>query len=168
VASFTHNCTELSCTFDASGSSDSDGSIVSYSWDFGDGNSATGMTTTHNYAVAGSYAVALTVTDDTGDSKTSIESVNVTSSNGDSTAPVISGVTATSAKGTRFVIEWVTDEPSTSVVIFTCCGEYSDSALVTSHRKSFRGSNGVLYEYWVSSTDAAGNTATAGPYYHQN
>jgi len=52
--------------FDASGSYDPDGAIVSYAWDFGDGGSATGPTVTHAYAVAGAYSLQLTVTDDDG------------------------------------------------------------------------------------------------------
>jgi PKD repeat protein len=50
--------------FDGSGSSDPDGSIVSYGWDFGDGTSGTGEKTTHAYASKGNYNVILTVTDD--------------------------------------------------------------------------------------------------------
>ncbi len=51
-------------TFDASGSSDSDGSIVSYDWDFGDGASGSGVSPSHSYAAAGTYTVTVTVTDD--------------------------------------------------------------------------------------------------------
>ena len=71
-------------------------------------------------------------------------------------------------KGTKFQITWTTDEPSTSVVAFTGYGSYSNTALVTSHSMSFTGSNGVLYEYRVTSTDASGNSRTEGPFYHQN
>jgi len=53
-------------TFNASGSYDPDGYIVSYSWDFGDGNTATGVTVSHAYADNGSYVVTLTVTDNDG------------------------------------------------------------------------------------------------------
>lgn len=60
----------LSLTFDGSGSTDSDGSIVSYSWDFGDGNTATGVSPTHTYLTAGTFTVSLTVTDDAGDTGT--------------------------------------------------------------------------------------------------
>ncbi len=49
--------------FDGSGSSDPDGTIASYAWDFGDGNTGMGERPTHTYAVAGSYTVTLTVTD---------------------------------------------------------------------------------------------------------
>jgi len=52
--------------FDASGSTDVDGSIVDYSWDFGDGTTGTGVTPTHTYAEDGFYDVVLCVTDNEG------------------------------------------------------------------------------------------------------
>ncbi len=70
TAAFTSNVTEgsapLEVRFDASSSSDPDGTIVSYEWTFGDGNNGTGQTTTHTYADAGSYTPRLTVTDERG------------------------------------------------------------------------------------------------------
>jgi PKD repeat protein len=66
VAALTATCNGLSCSFDASASSDPDGSVNSWLWDFGDGETGTGKTVTHAYAAAGSYAVKLTVTDDKG------------------------------------------------------------------------------------------------------
>lgn len=58
--------------FDATASSDSDGNVVSYHWDFGDGrNMVTSTATpTHVYESAGDYTVVLTVTDDAGCSTT--------------------------------------------------------------------------------------------------
>jgi len=55
-------------TFDGSASSDIDGSIARYDWEFGDGARAenAGPRPTHVYASAGTYAVRLTVTDDAG------------------------------------------------------------------------------------------------------
>ena len=56
----------LEVRFDGSGSSDPDGTIVSYSWVFGDGATGEGPTTTHTYPDAGSYTPQLTVVDDRG------------------------------------------------------------------------------------------------------
>jgi PKD repeat protein len=53
-------------SFSGSGSNDSDGNIVSYAWDFGDGMTGSGITVTHSYSVTGSYTVTLTVTDNGG------------------------------------------------------------------------------------------------------
>ena len=52
---------------DASTSSDSNGRIVSYAWDFGDGSTGSGLQLSHTYATAGTYRVVLTITDDTGE-----------------------------------------------------------------------------------------------------
>jgi len=52
--------------FDGSSSWDLDGNIVSFDWDYGDGASGAGVSTSHTYAAAGVYTVALTVTDDSG------------------------------------------------------------------------------------------------------
>jgi outer membrane protein assembly factor BamB len=51
--------------FDASSSSD-DGSIISYSWEFGDGNSGSGMYTSHTYVYSDYFEATLTVTDNDG------------------------------------------------------------------------------------------------------
>jgi len=72
VASFSFAPTQAApgetITFDATGSSDPDGSIVRYDWDFGDGTvlSDAGPTPTHTYATEDVFTVALTVTDNDG------------------------------------------------------------------------------------------------------
>src|SRR5258708_18177311 len=63
VASFTSACSGLTCSFNASGSSDPDGTIASYAWSFGDGTSGSGATASRTYAAGGTYTVTLTVTD---------------------------------------------------------------------------------------------------------
>lgn len=63
-------------TFNASESID-DGEIVSYGWNFGDGQTATGIEVEHRYLSPGTYNVVLTVTDDDGDQSTFIEPVRV-------------------------------------------------------------------------------------------
>jgi len=52
--------------FDGTGSSDTDGSIVSYNWSFGDGSTSTGPFVTHTFFYPGTYPVTLRVTDDDG------------------------------------------------------------------------------------------------------
>jgi PKD repeat protein len=78
AASFTFSCTGLSCSFNGSASSDSDGSIAGYSWAFGDGTTSTGVTATHTYGRTGTYSASLTVTDDRGSSTTASTNVSVT------------------------------------------------------------------------------------------
>jgi PKD repeat protein len=70
TARFTVSCTALTCSFDGSGSTDTDGTIQSYSWGFGDGTTATGSHVSHTYPQAGGYVVALTVTDNDGATNT--------------------------------------------------------------------------------------------------
>lgn len=53
-------------TFDASESYDPDGEIVSYEWNFGDGNTSTDEIVTHAYSVPGEYLVSLVVVDNDG------------------------------------------------------------------------------------------------------
>ncbi len=66
LAVLSHSCSFLTCDFDASDSSDADGTVVSYAWTFGDGGSASTSFASYSYAEAGSYTVTLTVTDDAG------------------------------------------------------------------------------------------------------
>ncbi|MCK5324034.1 MAG: PKD domain-containing protein, partial [Desulfobulbaceae bacterium] len=63
-------------SFDGSGSNDPDGQITVYSWDFGDGNTASGVSAQHTFTEPGDYTTTLTVTDDRGG--TSMASVTVT------------------------------------------------------------------------------------------
>ncbi|MGR9053289.1 MAG: PKD domain-containing protein, partial [Gammaproteobacteria bacterium] len=62
----TEGAAPLGVAFDAGASSDADGSIVSYAWDFGDGSSGTGVKPTHRYSSLGTYLATLTVTDNSG------------------------------------------------------------------------------------------------------
>ena len=77
VASFTRSCTGLTCNFNGSASSDSDGTVTSYGWTFGDGQTGTGPTTPHTYAGAGTYTVVLTVRDNLGATDSSTGTVTV-------------------------------------------------------------------------------------------
>ena len=67
VASFTASPNPVApgslVAFDASLSYDPDGTIISYSWNFGDQSNGTGVTTTHAYVASGTYTAILTVVD---------------------------------------------------------------------------------------------------------
>ncbi|AZG73639.1 ExeM/NucH family extracellular endonuclease [Shewanella livingstonensis] len=58
-------------------STDSDGQITQYQWDFGDGAVESGMTASHQYLQSGDYQVQLTITDDKGAVATSIRTVSI-------------------------------------------------------------------------------------------
>jgi parallel beta-helix repeat protein len=83
VANFTiQNDSEIGIvTFDGSLSYDSDGEIVSYEWDYGDGTTGTGKYGWHQYCVIGTYDVTLTVTDNDGLKDILTKSVDVTLAN---------------------------------------------------------------------------------------
>ncbi len=67
----------LTVDFDASPSTSNGSTIVSYAWDFGDGQTETGVAPSHTYNASGGYQVQLTVTDDQGATAQSIATVTV-------------------------------------------------------------------------------------------
>lgn len=85
TASFTVNCSLLTCSFDGTGSSDSDGIVQSWAWDFGDGNGGAGTMVSHTYAAPGDYTVTLTVTDDDDATDSDSQTVSVSSGGGGGT-----------------------------------------------------------------------------------
>lgn len=82
TASATSGIAPVAVTLDASQSSDADGAVKFYYWDFGDGTGDTTGTLqniTRTYAVAGTYTVRLTVVDDAGFSSTTTQTISVAS-----------------------------------------------------------------------------------------
>jgi len=79
AASTLSGASPLAVDFDAGTSYDPDGSIASYAWDFGDGTTATGVTTSHTFTAttAQTYTVRLTVTDDDGAKGSGYQSIEV-------------------------------------------------------------------------------------------
>ncbi len=68
--------------FDASGSYDPNGKVVSYHWNFGDGTTGDGVKVTHAYSQQGYYVIALTVTDNAGATTVVRHAVTVGTSSG--------------------------------------------------------------------------------------
>lgn len=76
IANFTSTANALAVQF-TDASSDSDGSIASRAWSFGDGTSSTATSPNKTYAAAGTYTVSLTVTDNEGLTQTKSATVTV-------------------------------------------------------------------------------------------
>ena len=77
AAAFTPTCVLLDCTF-ADGSTDADGQVTAYTWDFGDGTAAAiTKDAVHTYGTASTYPVRLTVTDNDGATNDRTQSVLV-------------------------------------------------------------------------------------------
>jgi len=146
TASFTYTCNLLACSFDGNASSDSDGTIQSYDWNFGDGNTGTGVTANHTYDVNGTYTVTLTVTDD-GDA-TDATSQPVTVSEAVNTPPTASFTfnctdltcdftdASNDSDGTVDAWSWDFGESGTSTAqnpsySYTAAGTYTVTLIVT-------------------------------------
>ena len=80
TVSFTQSCTGLTCQFNATGNDD--GTIVSYSWTFGDGSGSSAEDPSKTYATGGTFSVTVTVTDDDGATGFSTQNVTVSSGGG--------------------------------------------------------------------------------------
>ncbi len=71
----------LQISFSSAGSSDPDGSISGYLWDFGDGSTSTSPNPVHTFTTAGNYVVSLTITDDQGAETTNTVAIEATAPN---------------------------------------------------------------------------------------
>ena len=70
--------TSVSVNFNGTTSFDPDGTIVGYAWDYGDGSTGSGATPSHSYSIAGIYMVKLNVTDNSGSTQVSTQTVTIT------------------------------------------------------------------------------------------
>ena len=127
MANFSSSCTLLSCDF-TDASTDSDGTIVSWSWDFGDGNSSTSQNPSHTFGSNGTYSVMLTVTDDAGETDSKTIAVTVNDGTGGSTMHVASISTTTIRGGGGGTVEAtviIEDEDGNVVSAATVSGTFS-------------------------------------------
>jgi len=108
--------TSVSVSFDGSTSFDPDGTIVGYAWDFGDGSTGSGVTPSHGYSIAGTYTVKLNVTDNSGSTAVSTESVTIT----DRPPVVATALSSTNPSPGQTVIVTITaSDPDGTVVTTT-------------------------------------------------
>ncbi len=93
----------LNVSFDGSSSYDPDGTISSYSWDFGDGSTGAGPTVNHTYSSAGTYVARLTVTDDHGANASAGLTIAVSAA-----APnAPTNLTASASSSSRINLSWI-------------------------------------------------------------
>jgi PKD repeat protein len=105
TANIKSTCTGLSCSLDGRGSTDPDGTVTGYSWDFGDQTATEpGPVVTHSFPVAGVYQVALTVTDDDAATGQVTQEVTVTDAPPPPTTPVLRGANASDANTSKPVV----------------------------------------------------------------
>ncbi len=171
TAEFTVSCTDLSCSF-TDASSDTDGSIRTWSWGFGDGATSTAQSPSHDYASAGTYTVTLTVTDDAGATGTTSQNVSVASGGdgtADETAPTIASWSTTNTSAgpwTRYDVSWsVSDDIALASVLVEALD--ASAAVVDAVATSVSGTSasgvtsvrnrGSIAAIRVTVTDAAGN-----------
>lgn len=76
-------------TFDGGSSSATQGSLVSYNWQFGDGATGSGITATHVYGASGTYTVRLTVTDSQAATGTASQQLVITPEETTESPPVV-------------------------------------------------------------------------------
>ncbi|SHO51449.1 PKD domain-containing protein [Desulfopila aestuarii] len=140
----------LTVSFNAANST---GNIITYSWDFGDGDTGTGTTPTHTYSIPGTYTASILVHDTTGNVETTstIIQVNevisqsvppaatITSSVAAGEAPLavtFDGSASTAINSTIVSYEWDFGDGSTgsgdiTSHVYTAAGTYSAALLVT-------------------------------------
>jgi PKD repeat protein len=144
TADFTFTTTDLTANFTDT-STDSDGTIVSWLWNFGDGNTSTVQNPGHTYAAAGTYTVTLTVTDDDSATDSVSKPVTVTAGNQPPTADftfTTNGLTAnftdTSTDSDGTIVSWLWNfgDGNTSTVqnpghTYAAAGTYTVTLTVT-------------------------------------
>ena len=130
---------------DGSGSTDPDGTISGYAWTFGDGGTATGAKASHVYAVAGTYAVTLKVTDNSGATNSLTKSVSVVGNatptasftvSASGLATTVDGSPSTDPDGTIATYAWTFGDGATASGVrashtYAVSGAYSITLTVT-------------------------------------
>lgn len=123
----------LSVTLDGSKSSDGDGSITGYNWNFGDGTTQTGNAiTNHVYQTPGTYTASLTVTDNSGLSNSATQTIQATQ------APVTTNLKSGKTRVSRKI------KGASSQCVATVTVNYAEAPV----------KRAIVYGYWSGSAKA--------------
>lgn len=172
TARFTVSCQQLTCHFDGGGSSDTDGTVQSWVWDFGDQSTDSGTAVDHTFAQSGSYQVTLTVTDDDQATGTSTQTVSVSNASSspptfDTVATLTNSFTSSSIRvptttkvGDQLLLMVTTNRAATLATPsgWTLLGTVSDGTEVRSWTFTRAASAGVPGSSVTLSLDAASKT----------
>ncbi|MEJ7650101.1 MAG: PKD domain-containing protein, partial [Nakamurella sp.] len=186
TAGVTATASGLTASVDGSTSTDPDGTIATYSYNWGDGTAATvgsSATATHAYAATGTYTVTLTVTDNDGATATGTTSVSVVKPN---VAPVaaftssaaglvasVDGSTSTDSDGTVASYTWkwgdgsadTTGAAATATHTYPATGGYTVTLVATDDKGATNTVTGTVSVQASSAevaTDTFGRTAASG------
>jgi PKD repeat protein len=118
----------LTVAFDASASTDPEGGLLSYVWDFGDGSSAATVKPSHIYTKVGTYTAVVTVTDDFGNTDQASVLITVTAPNMPPTvAPTASPSSGAAPLAVQFTANAVDPEGAT----LTYAWDFGDRSAVS-------------------------------------
>ena len=151
--------------FSGSASTDSDGTIISYDWNFGDGSTGTGVSPTHTYIATGAFTVSLTVTDDAGATDTATTMATIGLGNQAPVANPNGPYIGTVGSAVLFDGSASSDQDGTIVSYSWNFGDGSTGTGVTSsHTYTTVGTFNVTLTVMddAGATDSAGTTATIG------
>jgi PKD repeat protein len=141
--------------FDAS---TSQGSIVAYNWNFGDGDRATGRTVSHEFDTVGTFIVTLTVVDGFGASASTSQSVSVGAGQNPTAAFVTSPANPFPAQDLFFNASASRAAPGRTIVSYQW--DFGDGTSGSGVQTSHRYANATTYSVTLIVTDDAGRTAT--------
>jgi PKD repeat protein len=137
--------------------------ITSYSWDFGDGSTGTGVTQAHTYTGAGIYTVVLEVKDDAGASNRSTQNLTVGGGGGVNPVAQLTGTPTAGKPNQRVVFDASGSTPSTGAVITQYKFDFGvgETPLITTNpQQSWTYTSAGTFVASVEVTDSNGRTAT--------
>lgn len=151
---FSQTCTGLTCAF-TDGSTDGDGTVTGWSWEFGDGGTASTRNPSHDYSAEGSYTVTLVATDNDGATATTSKTITVSATTAN-TGPTAAFSPACSGLSCTFTDESTDGDGAVTGWNWT----FGDGGTSTTQSPPHSYSSGGSYTVSLVATDDDGATAT--------